>query len=182
MSVNPKTMVMTYSEFDRYASLPVHHDRLFELFMGEIIEKMPTQRHGMIAVKIASRLVTYAETHGGRVGTEIRHKLPDDSYNELQPDIAYYRKTDLPVVEKGATPYMPDLAIEIKSPDDSLRLMRQKADYYLANGTQAVWIIHPQKRLVIIYTTQDEIILDEHDTLTTDLLPDFSLPINYIFD
>lgn len=44
MSVNPQTRYMTYAEFDQYASLPAHRDRLLELFMGELIEKMPTQR------------------------------------------------------------------------------------------------------------------------------------------
>lgn len=71
MPVNPQTRYMTYAEFDQYAALPAHRDRLLQLFMGELIEKMPTQRHGIIAVKIASRLLAYAETHGGRVGTEM---------------------------------------------------------------------------------------------------------------
>ncbi len=182
MSANPQIIFMTYPEFDRYLAMPANHDRLLELFHGEVIEKMPTQRHGMIAVKIASRLLTYAETYGGRVGTEIRHKMPNDAHNALQPDVAYYLDTDEPIIERGATPYMPDLVVEIKSPDDNLRVMRQKADYYLEHGSQVVWIIHPEKRLVIITSAQEEIILNEADTLTAPtLLPNFSLPINYIF-
>jgi len=182
MSANPQTILMTYTDFDRYATTPANRDRLLELFHGEVIEKMPTQRHGMIAVKIASRLLAYAEAHGGRVGTEIRHKMPDDVHNALQPDVAYYRNAELPVVERGATPYMPDVVVEIKSPDDNLRLMRLKADYYLENGSQVVWIIHPEKRLVIIYSAQEETILNEEDTITSpSLLPNFELPVRYIF-
>lgn len=183
MSANPQTMMMTYTDFDRYVSMPANRDRLLELFDGEIIEKMPTQRHGIIAIKIGARLLAYAEKYGGRVGTEIRHKLPEDDHNALQPDVAYYQHSDEPVIERGATPYMPTVAVEIKSPDDNLRLMRQKADYYLANGSQAVWIIHPEKKLVIIYTVQDEQILNVDDTIILpNILPNFELPVNYIFD
>jgi Uma2 family endonuclease len=183
MSANPKIIMMTYADFDRYASMPANRDRLLELFEGEVIEKMPTQRHGIVAIKIGARLLAYAEKYGGRVGTEIRHKLPKDDDNALQPDVAYYHHSDEPIIERGATPYMPTVAIEIKSPDDNLRLMRQKADYYLANGSQAVWIIHPGKRLVIIYTSQDEQILNMDDIITLpNILPHFELPVSYIFD
>ena len=35
-------------------------------------------------------------------------------------------------------PPLPDLAVEVQSPYQSAKLMRDKADYYLANGTKMV--------------------------------------------
>jgi Uma2 family endonuclease len=76
-------------------------------------------------------------------------------------------------VKEGGVPEMPDLAVEIKSPDDSVRQMRDKAAYYLANGAEMVWLVFPAQRLVEVYTPDDEVqILVEGDVLTAgDLLP-----------
>jgi Uma2 family endonuclease len=85
-------------------------------------------------------------------------------------------------VKKGSVPEMPDLAVEVKSPDDSLKLLRDKAHYYLANGTRLVWLVIPEKRLVEVYTPDDEQILTEEDTLSgEDVLPGFTLPVRDIF-
>ena len=77
---------------------------------------------------------------------------------------------------------MPDLAVEVKSPDDSLSKLREKAAYYLANGTLLAWLVYPKKRLVIVLTPDSEEILTEDDTLDGgDVLPGFTLPVRDIF-
>ncbi len=77
---------------------------------------------------------------------------------------------------------MPDFAVKIKSPDDSLKIMRAKARYYLSHGTRLVWLVNPEKRLVEVYMPEDELILNETDTLSGEpVLPGFSLPVQNIF-
>lgn len=74
---------------------------------------------------------------------------------------------------------MPDLAIEVQSPDDSIKAMREKAIYYLANGAQLVWLIYPRKRFIEVYYANGEIdIFREGETLSGEaLLPGFTLPV-----
>jgi Uma2 family endonuclease len=78
---------------------------------------------------------------------------------------------------------MPDLAIEIKSPSDTVRLMREKAAYYLATGARQVWLVYPAQRIVEVYNLEADVeILMVGDTLTGGkLLPGFSLPVVEVF-
>jgi Uma2 family endonuclease len=172
------------ADFEQFLLDPENREKHFQLINGEIVEKVVTQQHGIIAVNIASAIKAYLRDHKiGRVAVEVRHRAPDDSANELLPDVSFTRDLDKPVTDVGPVPYMPDLAVEIKSPDDTYKGMREKARYYLVKGTQAVWLIFPEKRLVEVYTTDDEQILNEDDTLTgADVLPDFMLSVKQIFE
>ncbi|MEZ4711462.1 MAG: Uma2 family endonuclease [Caldilineaceae bacterium] len=53
----------TVAEFDEFRQLPANKNRLFELINGEIVEKMPTEQHGVIALNIGSELRAYAKQH-----------------------------------------------------------------------------------------------------------------------
>ncbi len=180
----PKQKSYTVDEFEAFIARPENQDRLFELIDGEIVEKMPTERHGFIAVNVSTELrVEVKRTEKGRVVAEVRHRTANDDYNARQPDISYYMDAERPIVDRGAVRQLPDLAVEIKSPDDSYRRMREKADYYLANGTKMVWLIYPEKRLVEVFTLGgDSQILDESDTLDCgDIIPGFKLAVRDIF-
>jgi len=170
-------------EFERILDLPENQDRLLELVHGRVVEKMPTEEHGVIASTLSFALFAYNRQHKvGRVGVEVRQRLPHDQLNSRMPDISF-SSARRPIVRRGGVPEMPDLAVEIKSPDDSVRQMREKAAYYLANGARLVWLIYPQKRLIEVYDPDAEVeILIEGDVLTgRDLLPGFILPVAEVF-
>lgn len=174
---------LTADEFERMLALPENQDRLLELVNGRIVEKMPTEEHGVIAHNIDFALGFYNRQHKvGRVGVEVRQRLPHDQLNSRMPDISFSSARRL-IVRKGGVPEMPDLAVEIKSPDDSVRQMREKADYYLTNGARLVWLIYPQKRVIEVYDPDADVeILVEGDVLTgKDVLPGFILPVAEVF-
>lgn len=78
---------------------------------------------------------------------------------------------------------MPDLAIEIKSPDDTYDQMREKADYYLKNGSKLVWLIYSEKRLAEVHSAKTGTdILTADDMLDgADVLPGFKMPLESVF-
>jgi len=174
---------VTVDDFERFIAQPENVHRLFELIDGEISEKVPTQLHGLIAGLIATFLNLFVLKNPlGWVMVEARYRLPDDDENDYIPDVSFISKAKGALVEKGAAAYMPDLAVEIKSPDDTLPEMRKKAAYYLAHGSRLVWLVYTEKRLVIVLTADSEDILSESDTLDGgDLLPGFALPVRDIF-
>ena len=177
----------TVDEFEAFiTALSADDARYFELIDGEIVGKaMPTQEHGIISVNVSGFIWNHnRQRKSGRIGSEVRHRVPGDQHNARQPDLAYYIDAITPVVKKGAVPRMPDLAIEIKSPDDTYTELRRKAEYYLANGARLVWLIYPEKRLVEVYQPDVDLqILTEHDTLDGgDVLPGFSLLVSDIFE
>jgi len=174
----------TVAEFEQILAEPENSERLLELVNGEIIEKMPTEEHGIIVLNIGGEIRIYLKTNPiGRVGVEIRHRNPEDDYNDRLPDISFTADITNPVVTKGVVLRFPDLAVEVKSPDVSYRQMREKAEYYLANGVKLVWLVYPEKRIVDVYRADGEIqILNENDSLDGgEVLPGFSMPVSDIF-
>ena len=86
-------------------------------------------------------------------------------------------------MKRGPVFQMPDLVIEVKSPDDTYTSMRERAQYYLAHGAKLVWRIYPAKRLVEVYRQDaDSDILTADDTLQgDDVLSGFVLSVHEIF-
>jgi Uma2 family endonuclease len=181
MSVQ-KEHLYTVAEFEPLLSQPENRDRLLELINGQLVEKTSTEEHGELQALIGSSLLGFIRPRKlGRVGVEVRHRMPTDDANSRLPDISFIAG-NRPRVTEGSVPQMPDLAVEIKSPDDSLKALREKAHYYLLNGTRMVWIVEPAKRFVVFLTPDEDEILMEGEILTGgDVLPGFELPVSDIF-
>jgi len=175
--------LITFEEFEAFTALQEHRDRNFELIDGEIIEKaMPTKEHGFIAGYLIIEIGILLKLNPiGRIGPEIRHRV--DNYNARQPDVSFYLYIAEIEGTKGTTSPIPDLAIEVKSPTDTYKAMRERAQYYVKNDVKLVWLIFPEKRIVEVYTADKHDILTENDTLDGgDLLRGFSLAVTSIFD
>lgn len=181
MVIQPK---QTVQDFEAYIALPENADRLFELIDGEITEKVPTEEHAILAALLSGEIYLYLKQHPiGRVAVVPRHKIPKDAHNARMPDIAFTsQERALPVTTSGAVPQMPDLAVEIQSPDDSTLKMREKALYYLTNGGRLVWLVFPRKQQIEVHTADEINVLSISDTLDGgDVLPGFALPVKDIF-
>lgn len=178
------TQVYTVKEFEKFIARPQNRDRSFELIHGEIVEKtLNTELHSVIVGNIVFYVELYARAQQrGRLGVSVRNRMPHDDYNSRQPDISYFIDTSRPIVAKGAMPQMPDLAVEVKSPDDTYKAMSERADYYLANGAQVVWLILTEKQTVEVHEQGKITLLTLDDTLDGGvLLPGFTLPIRALF-
>lgn len=174
---------ITTDEFERLIYDAEKTDRRLELFNGEIIEKMPTLLHMAIVGLIQGFLFMFLREHPiAWSGPEARFQLPTDKRNSLIPDLCVVLKDGRILLDRGAAPYMPDIAIEVQSPDQSDKLMKDKGEYYLANGSTIVWLVYPKQRIVEVLTPTDRHLLTVNDTLTGgDVLPGFSVLISEIF-
>jgi len=173
---------LTIEAFEALLRLPQNRDRTLELVEGELVEKMPTEEHGLVAGNIFAYLWNYSRAHKiGRVLVETRYRNADDPHNSRIPDVSF-RQSSEPLVTQGAVMQYPDLAVEVQSPTDTVKSMREKARFYLANGSKLVWLIFPSQRIIEVYAADFEAILTERDTLSGgDLLPDFSVAVRDIF-
>lgn len=175
----------TVDEFEQFITRPENQNRHFELLHGEIIEKaMPTEEHGIIIHTLSGELYIFLKTNPiARVEIEVRYKIPGDDHNGRQPDLSVLVDMQTPIVRKGAVPRMPDLVVEVKSPDDKFKDMREKAEYYLSHGTRIVWLVYPHERLVEVFgPNRDSAILNETHSLNgEDVLPGFTLTIRDLF-
>ena len=62
-------------------------------------------------------------------------------------------------------PIVPEFVIEIKSPTDSYQKLQDKMRWYIKNGVDLGWLIHPDKREVMIYTKTDTSTVNSIDKL-----------------
>lgn len=181
MAVQPK---YTMEDLEAFSALPENRDRIFELINGEIVELSPTQRHGFVTGILMGLLYIYlTENPIGWGFVEARYQLPGDKHNAYIPDLSFVREIEgREIVENGPAPYMPDFAVEVKSPDDNEDEMRRKAAYYLKHGTKIVWLIFPDKKQVEVHTDKGVQTFGIDDTLDGgDVLPGFKVAVKQIF-
>ena len=84
---------------------------------------------------------------------------------------------------QGFFPGVPDLAVEVLSPDDRASEVLAKVEDWLGAGCEAVWVIDPKTRSVAVYRRGGAaVILKTADTLAGgDLLPGLAIPVADIF-
>ena len=158
-----------------------------ELVRGELIMMTPAgSYHGHVEKKICFAL-TVLETRDnlgmvfpGDAGF-LLERYPD---TVRAPDVAFVRRERVPSVPpQGYFPGAPDLAVEIRSPNDRPGEVDRKIQEYLTAGTIVVWDVDPATKTVTVHRKgavprvlgEDEILTEE------DLLPGFSLAVKDVF-
>ena len=169
---------------------PENHDKYYYLIDGELYWDMPPGgEHGCLASELIFRLMSFAEGRElGAFTVESGYYPADDRHTVLAPDIAFISKSRAPQpLPKKYVPAMPDLAIEIMSPTDTLSEVRRKAAVYLANGTSLVWIVLPAKQGVEVCRASDSggldiEFVDREGSLSGEgILPGFELKLKRLF-
>ena len=117
----------------------------------------------------------------GRVtGSSAGFVLPNPSKDVRAPDVAFVRADRLRQSPTGYAELTPDLAVEVRSPSDSLTQLREKIQSFLAIGTQVGILVDPRSRTVEVYRPGQETpqVLQDGDVLTVpELLPGWSVAI-----
>src|SRR5688572_12821132 len=88
--MNIQQKLVTIAEFEVFTK--AHPEGLFELINGEIVEKMTTEEHGVIAVIIASEIRFFLKSQEklkGHVTVESSYRRAEDETNERRPDVAF---------------------------------------------------------------------------------------------
>jgi Uma2 family endonuclease len=176
---------LTYRDYQEFYELPENQGRIFELIEGELVEKMPGFEPSNIASRINRRVGVFAEDEHdlGYVTTADGGYILSDE-DTFIPDVGYISKDRLPEEPECEAPVPPDFAVEVKSPTDSKRAMRRKAEKYLAHGTRLVWLVFPEDQEVEVYDARYEDVknIGIEGTLDGgDVLPGFTLAVKDIF-
>lgn len=103
------------------------------------------------------------------------------------PDISFIRKNRLPDGKIDMTPIeevASDLAVEVISAGNTKAEIERKIGEYFHAGVEAVWIVDPFRRVVVVHTSpEDFVTLKETDTLEgSPVFPGLDLPVAQIFD
>ena len=85
-------------------------------------------------------------------------------------------------LDKRVQRFVPDLAIEIASPNDTYLGMQRKKDRYLSAGTQEVWLISTETREIVVYTQTAVSVYRAPDAIATSLLPGITISLAELFE
>lgn len=103
------------------------------------------------------------------------------------PDAAWINRTKWEAISveqrKKFAPICPEFIIELRSETDNLKILQEKMQEYIDNGTQLGWLIDRKQQKVFIYRPGQAVEeLDNPQTLTgEDLLPGFVLDLSQIW-
>lgn len=163
-----------------------HHDRLFELIDGTLVEKTMGWNESRLAVLIATLLNSFVQPKklGMVLGADGMLRLEPGQIRI--PDVAYISKQRYAgrTLTSGAFWDLGcDLAIEVISPSNTRREMERKLTDYFGAGVQVVWLVYPKVREVVVYTSPSHsTTLRGDDQLDGgEILPGFSVSVAQIF-
>jgi Uma2 family endonuclease len=158
-----------------------------ELIYGELVMISPAGFcHGEIALRIGHLLASFVEERdlGVVLAAETGYVIERDPDLVRAPDASFVRKQRVPKTTwKKYFPGVPDLAVEVISPDDTKREVAEKVNMWLAHGTISCWVADPESQTVSIHRAgQEPIRLGIRDKITGEpALPRFVLAVSRIF-
>ncbi len=165
-------------------------DRKYELIDGELVEMSPTNLlHQWLAAEFSGEIRDYVKRNDlGFVGVEGGFSPADNRHMLLAPDVAFVRKDRMPQpLPQTFAGFMPDLAVEIASPSNTIAELRQQAAIYLQHGVRVVWLALPDHRGVEVHRQDDDEtvafeFIDQDSRLSgEDVLPGFELEMRRLF-
>jgi Uma2 family endonuclease len=171
---------------ERFFELVIPDGRA-ELVRGEVVPlSFRGGEHGVISVRIAARLLGFVEANAlGFVSVESGFILAREPDTVRGPDVAFvsFERLGGQALPKKFWPFAPDLAVEVISPSQRPKGIREKVRDWFVAGARRVWLFYPATRTIYVLRSATDVqILGPHDTLSCEeLLPGFSCPVVNFF-
>jgi Uma2 family endonuclease len=144
-----------------YLALPEVKPYL-EYVDGVVRQKpMVNAAHRRLVNKLSALLEAYIEAHGGDAGPEGRVRMAP---NFRLPDNAYWAPG-----RPSGDDSLPSVAVEVRSPNQPLRDLRDKCRAFRAAGVETCWLIDPEARTA-------ELFEDERDAVPVTALESSAMP------
>jgi len=185
MASDSKTRTgMTLEEFLRW---PRIDDKPYlEYYEGRIEAKVsPQRKHSVIEKNLIVALDRFADPTGlGEAFPELRCTFAGRS---IVPDIVFHLEANIQVDENGEVVneclIPPDIHIEIRSSDQSVKKTREKLEHSVAHGCPLGWYIDPERRTIDVYRAgrPPERLAPDRTLDGAPVLPGFRLAVSEVF-
>jgi len=180
-----EVQMLSIEEFERLPEDDRYRD---ELVRGRLVrEPRPGWEHGRVQVEVAATLRAHVREHGlGVVLVETGFVLEPGKATVRGPDVSYVTRNRVPAggVPRGFPNFAPDLAVEVVSPANSARALREKVDSYLSAGVRQVWILYPRTRRVVVHegARPPKLVSEDQELDGGDVVPGFRIRVAELFD
>ena len=174
------TTRLTIDDFER---LPDEEACGHELVDGELVDVSGNNpKHNRIRAYLMEMLRPIVRKQ--KLGGVLDEQEFDFGGNAHGPDVSFFGPDKLALLDdnRRVQRFVPDFAVEIASPNNSLQDLVRKKDRYRRCGTAEVWLISPEDRSVFIYSDDRKTILSGNDELSTPLIPGFSITVEDLFN
>lgn len=168
-----------------------------ELIKGKIFKMSPAPRvaHQRVVWNVSGALFNFlknkkCQAFNAPFDVRLTRKKENDEsvITVLQPDICVI--CDPAKIDARGCIGTPDIVVEILSPGNNQKELKNKFEAYEENGVQEYWIIHPEEKTFIRYVLDSEgkyqnvpaRIFTEGDIVTTPVLPGFELDLDDVFN
>jgi len=155
----------------------------WELWDGRLtVMAPPGDIHAAVDGNIVAELKLQGERAGhGKARTEVGIIFRRNPDCVLGPDATFIGNASLPLrlSPEGYLDTIPELVVEVRSKNDTVRDLERKAGEYLAAGVKLVWVVDPLRSIVTVFRAgQPPQTLQPTDTLTAEgIIPDFKLTV-----
>jgi Uma2 family endonuclease len=159
--------------------------RKYELVDGSIVVSPAGFYHAVIVGRIVHILATFLEENpiGQVCGDNLGINFPNG--NLRSPDVTFVRNDKVPTgkAAEAFANFIPDLAVEVLSPHDSLKEVGEKIGEFLDCGVPLVWVVDPARETVTVYRSLSQTEqLHSKDIITAEgILPGFSSSVSRFF-
>lgn len=153
-------------EYGRYSYadyLKWDFDVMVELIKGKIFKQAaaaPKRNHQRISLHISSEFYNFLKGKTCQVyeapfdvRLPVKSKRNEDIDTVVQPDICVI--CDPEKLDNEGCIGAPDLIVEILSPGNNRKELRNKYEVYEESGVREYWVIHPDEQTLLIYTLTD---------------------------
>ena len=162
----------------------------FELVHGRLVEQKMSMASVWVAGQVFGKLSAYVFEH--KLGMAFPDGLTYQCFNALDEDPFLVRRPDCSFIRKGRVTreqfefghcrVVPDLVIEVVSPNDTYHEVQQRVHQYRQAGCPLLWVIDPESRSALVYRSDGSVAeLDEGKALSgEDVVPGFSVLLSTI--
>ncbi len=161
----------------------------YELVDGELKELNLSYLSAFVANRISTRLTYHVEERNlgwmSGEGTSYRC-FPDDRNRVRRADVSFHLLNRVSLERASADGFfaiVPDLVVEVISPNDLSYEVEIKRLEWLDAGAQIVWVVHPEAKTIYAYWADGSTrLFQKADTLTAEpLLPEFRASVADLF-
>ncbi len=169
---------------------PAKQELLYEIVNGVRVELPSMGAYAnWIALGLARLLGSFVDPRAlGTIAMETLFILDPVRDIRRRPDVALVSAQkwppDQPPPEIGDWQIVPDLAVEVVSPNDVFQEVLNKMEEYFRLGVGQVWIIVPSRRQIYLYdspTTSPRVLNADQELDGGPLLPGLRLPVGSLF-
>jgi Uma2 family endonuclease len=176
----PLMSPLTIDDFER---LPHELAHYHELVDGELVDVSGnTLIHNRLRDYLISLLREHVKKNG--LGEVVSEQEFDFGGNAYGPDVTFFGPDKIALCEatRRVQRFVPDLAIEIVSENDTFKKLLTKVDRYRKCGAKEAWIFDIDSRRAFLFSEERDAILNEGQQFASSLIPGFSIRIVDLFD